>query len=194
MAKSRLHARRMRREARRKALAEPEGEPADVADEFDDDENDEREAAAESAPSPYYGPPKARRAGGFFTIYKRNQGRNTRIGTAVGSGIIIGGLGWFLYDQLEVYSSLYLQTGVAAAAIALLGLLTYWLVAVKPRSVDFLIATDSELKKVNWSTRKEVLGSTKVVIATTLLLAVLLFVVDIVFLRFFQWIGVWEVT
>jgi preprotein translocase subunit SecE len=183
----------MRREARRKALAESEAEPNDVVDEFEDDLNDEHEPAADSAPNEYYAPPKPTRSGGVFTIYKRNQGKNTRIGTAVGAGIIIGGLGWFLYDQLEVYNSLYLQTGVAAAAIGLLGLLTFWLVAFKPRSVDFLIATDSELKKVNWSTRKEVIGSTKVVIVTTVLLAVILFVVDLCFLRFFQWIGVWEV-
>jgi preprotein translocase SecE subunit len=116
------------------------------------------------------------------------------LGTAIGAGIIVGGLVWFLYEQLEVYNSLYLQTGIAGAVGLVFALLAYWLIAVNPRSCDFLIHTDGELKKVNWSTRKEVIGSTKVVIATTLLMAVILFVVDIIFLRFFQLIGVWEAT
>jgi len=53
-----------------------------------------------------------------------------------------------------------------------------------------MIATEGEMKKVSWSTRHEVVGSTKVVIMFTLLLAVALFVVDLVFQRAFSWIGV----
>ena len=48
----------------------------------------------------------------------------------------------------------------------------------KPNVVDFLIATDSEMKKVNWTTRAELIGSTKVVIIFMLLIAVLLFALD----------------
>lgn len=158
-------------------------------------ENESPPSGGEQAPGRAYAPPaKPTRRGGFLTIYKRNQGRNTRIGTAAGAGIIIGGLAWFLYDQLEVYNNLYVQTGIAAGITLVLALLGYWLIAAKHRSVDFLIATDSELKKVNWSSKKEVIGSTKVVIATTLLMAIALFVVDIIFLRFFQMVGVWEAT
>ena len=43
----------------------------------------------------------------------------------------------------------------------------------KPANVDFLIATDSEMKKVNWTSRKELIGSTKVVILFMFLIAVL---------------------
>jgi preprotein translocase SecE subunit len=53
-----------------------------------------------------------------------------------------------------------------------------------------MIATEGEMKKVNWSTRREIIGSTKVVILFTILLAVILFTVDIVFMTFFAWIGV----
>ena len=42
----------------------------------------------------------------------------------------------------------------------------------KPTNVDFLIATDSEMKKVNWTSRKELIGSTKVVIVFMFLIAV----------------------
>ena len=55
---------------------------------------------------------------------------------------------------------------------------------------DFMIATEGEMKKVNWSSRREILGSTKVVILFTVLFAVILFVVDIVFMSFFSGIGV----
>jgi preprotein translocase subunit SecE len=66
----------------------------------------------------------------------------------------------------------------------------YYFVGVKPRSVDFLVATDGEMKKVNWSTRKDVIASTWVVIAASIVLAAGLFVVDILFSEFFRLIGV----
>ena len=57
-------------------------------------------------------------------------------------------------------------------------------------SCDFLIATEGEMKKVSWSTRREVIGSTKVVVLFTFLLAVLLFVVDFTFKTMFTLINV----
>ena len=48
----------------------------------------------------------------------------------------------------------------------------------KPANVDFLIATDSEMKKVNWTSRKELIGSTQVVIMFMFLIALFLFAVD----------------
>lgn len=85
---------------------------------------------------------------------------------------------------------LYLQ-GISASVVLILGtLLTYWFCAVKPRSVDFLIATDMEMKKVNWSTRKDIIASTYVVIGAAFLIAALIFTVDVVLKEFFQAIGV----
>jgi preprotein translocase SecE subunit len=49
------------------------------------------------------------------------------------------------------------------------------------------------MKKVSWSTKREVVGSTKVVILFTVLLAIMLFVVDVIFLLFFSWIQVVKV-
>ena len=88
----------------------------------------------------------------------------------------------------------YIQ-GAAAAALLLLGsILVYWLVYLKPNTSDFLIATEGEMRKVNWSTRREVLGSTWVVIAISVIIAAILFVVDIGFSTFFTKIGVLEAT
>ena len=55
-----------------------------------------------------------------------------------------------------------------------------------------MIATDSEMRKVNWPSRREVIGSTWIVICGTMLMALLLFVVDIVFASLFQTIGILE--
>jgi preprotein translocase SecE subunit len=65
-------------------------------------------------------------------------------------------------------------------------------VFVKPRSVDFLIATEGEMKKVNWSTRREIVGSTVAVITTAVILALFCWVLEIVFVWFFQLIKVLE--
>ena len=73
---------------------------------------------------------------------------------------------------------------IAGAAV------TYWLVGVRERSAEFLIATDGEMKKVNWSTRKDVVASTWVVILWSVLLAGGLFLVDTLFSVFFKLIGV----
>ena len=51
----------------------------------------------------------------------------------------------------------------------------------KPKNVDFLVATDSEMKKVNWTSRKELIGSTEIVIIFMFLIAFFLFAVDWIF-------------
>jgi preprotein translocase subunit SecE len=60
----------------------------------------------------------------------------------------------------------------------------------KPTYADFLIATDSEMKKVNWTTQKELLGSTKVVIGFVFVMAVVLFCYDLFFQLVFYLVGV----
>jgi len=91
-----------------------------------------------------------------------------------------------------MYPVLYLQTG-AALAVILLGAIGIYLFAGSTRSsVDFLIATDGEMKKVNWSSYREVRGMTIVVIVATFLIAGILYLVDIGFSWFFGAIGVLE--
>ncbi len=88
----------------------------------------------------------------------------------------------------------YLQ-GAAAGLLMLIGaIMVYWLVYLKRGTSDFLIATEGEMRKVNWSTRREVLGSTWVVIAISVIIAAILFIVDIGFSTFFTKIGVLEST
>ncbi len=59
----------------------------------------------------------------------------------------------------------------------------------KPTNVDFLIATDSEMKKVNWTSRKELIGSTKIVILFMFFIALFLFLYDLFFQLIFYLSG-----
>lgn len=95
-------------------------------------------------------------------------------------------------EAIELIPRLYIQASVAGVIILIGAVSIYWLVGVKPQTVDFLIATDGEMKKVNWSTRKEIIGSTQVVIVAAVLIASILFVIDLAFSNFFKLIGVLE--
>lgn len=134
--------------------------------------------------------PVAEAKRGFFTIYKKGQGYWTRMGTA-GSITLIGiMIGYFLYTYLPLWgvpSSVML--GVVAAVMIGYGLLGFYMLN-KPGNVDFLIATDSEMKKVNWTSRKELMGSTKVVIFFMFMIAAFLFVVDVFFGYVFKFVHV----
>ncbi len=133
---------------------------------------------------------------GGLSIYKPGQGYYTRVGTAIGAGILLAGLWSFLAGELEVYIdpdrpwTTYVQLGVPTLVVAILGFAVYWVVGKSRRTSDFMILTEGEMKKVSWSTRKEVIGSTKVVIFVVIAMSLLLFVVDYVFMRVFRWIGV----
>ncbi len=144
-------------------------------------------------PTPAGGrPPESRRS--FFEVYKRNQGSYTRWGTALGAGVIIAAGADFLYRQLAPEANVplmqWLQLGITLAALAVLGLLLWYLVGVSRKSCDFMISTEGEMKKVSWSGRRELIGSTKVVILFTVVLSVILFLVDISFMAFFNSISV----
>ncbi len=53
-----------------------------------------------------------------------------------------------------------------------------------------MIATEGEMKKVSWSSKKEIIGSTKVVIVTLLLMGLVLFLVDLFNTIFMKAVGV----
>jgi preprotein translocase SecE subunit len=122
-------------------------------------------------------------------IYKRGQGYWTRqMTTIAGSVIILLGALW-LAERVKTidwgFSELYAQAAIGVTWTAIFGLILYHLVWRKPRSVDFLVATEGEMKKVNWSTRQEVVGSTVVVIMLAALIALFCKVWDILFAAFF---------
>ncbi len=131
----------------------------------------------------------------LLTSYKQEQGKYTRLGSFLAGGALVAWGAYFVYERLQVYQgddwvSLLITTGIPILFAVIFGALVWW-VAYGSRGVgDFLIATEGEMKKVSWSTRREIIGSTKVVILFTVLMAAYLFVVDVVFQGIFSAIGV----
>ena len=123
-----------------------------------------------------------------FDIYKRGQGKYTRLCSAFGIAIIAG-LGCLqLYKKLQAGDlGLWAETMVPAGLFIILALLIFWLVN-KPSLADFLIAAEGEMKKVSWSSRQEIAVSTFIVIVVVIGMAILLGTTDISFRTLFTWL------
>jgi len=119
-------------------------------------------------------------------IYKPGQGKYTRLISGISVVTIVAIGCYLLYTRLAatdlnpwIVFLLPLIIVVAAAAAI------YW-VLNKPSVADFMIASEGELKKVNWSSRKEVAVSTGVVIGVVVAMAALLGATDMVFQLIFD--------
>jgi preprotein translocase subunit SecE len=130
-----------------------------------------------------------------LSIYKPGQGYWTRVLSAVGAALLVAAVVAWLWSELSVVgpNRFIVQTVMAIGVIGVAGI-GLFLVMNKPRIVDFFIATDAEMRKVNWPSRHEIIGSTWVVIIGTLFLAVLLWLIDIGFAFLFQYIGIIRTT
>ncbi len=137
-----------------------------------------------------------RPSGSGLKMYKPGQGYYTRLCTAIGAGILIVWGTFFLLDELSgmmTQGTPYyypVQYGVAVGFLLAMGLVVYWVVGLNRKANDFFIATEGEMKKVNWSSRQEIVRSTKVVIVTVVLFGVFLFIADVLFMEFFSVIKV----
>lgn len=128
-------------------------------------------------------------------LYKSGQGYWTRMSSGVGAGLLVAAGIWWLWDQLSAINSrytLYIQGAAAAILVAIFGWLIFYWVGSNPRTCDFLIATEGEMKKVNWPSRRELFGSTWVVICCTAMFATLLWLADLGFSNLFLWMKVLE--
>ena len=140
-------------------------------------------------------PPPSEHTAGGLSIYKSGQGYYTRMGTVIGVSLtsMLGILwAWDYLKNLRItgVNELYVAAAGAIVIGGIITAITYYLVFVKPRTVDFLIATEGEMKKVNWATRREIIGSTTAVITTSVILAVYCWVLEIGFVAFFRLIKV----
>lgn len=105
-------------------------------------------------------------------------------------GVIgLTGCAW-LWNQLSVFNNTYVQGIVVIVFMAALCAGTYWFYGINRTTVDFCIATEGEMKKVNWTTRREIVGSTWVVIVLSFSTALFLFLVDMIFKEIFTLLGV----
>ncbi len=124
----------------------------------------------------------------IFGIYKRGQGKYTRLCSAF-AGAIIAGLGCLqLYKKLQATDlGLWVETMVPTGLFVVFALLISWLTN-KPSVADFMIAAEGEMKKVSWSSKQEIAVSTFIVIVVVIIMAVLLGTTDIGFNSFFTWL------
>jgi preprotein translocase subunit SecE len=120
-------------------------------------------------------------------IYKPGQGKYTRLWAGFVVGLIVALGCWRLYRMLDTWfrESIVVVTVVPVVVFVALGVLIYWLLN-KASVADFLIAAEGELKKVSWSSRREIAVSTVVVIVVVVGMAVLLGVTDLIFTLVFK--------
>lgn len=154
---------------------------------------------------------KAFEAQGWFTAsgYKPSQGQRVRRATLLGllgllffgiytlinSGLLEGsGRNWifrvpFTGTIFTILPDVRLTMPLVLSAV--FGWLAYRLVHM-PTFAEFLIATEGELNKIAWPTKRSLWQDTIVVLATVLLMTVFLFVVDVAWGKILShpWVGV----
>jgi len=115
-----------------------------------------------------------------FRIYKSGQAYYTRLYSALGAFAVVAIGAMLLYDQLRVFNNLWLQTLAPVGVCVAAGLGLYWM-SNRAGVADFLISAEGEIKKVNWSSRREVTVSTSVVLIVVIVMALLLWCMDLVY-------------
>lgn len=126
-----------------------------------------------------------------FGIYKSNQGRMVRQFTFFAVAVVAA----FGCLTLANGPMLNYQKSVHVGVPAALWVLSCWIafrVVNYPRFADFLVSVESELEKVTWPGRQEVIQATVVVLCTMFFLGLFLFLIDIVWTWLFSFIGFTE--
>jgi preprotein translocase subunit SecE len=122
--------------------------------------------------------------------YKWGQGKDTRLYSAVTIAVIAAIGCWRLHEKLKATMDttqtlgLWLSICVPLGLIAVIAGLLYWL-SNRPSVADFLISAEGELKKVSFSSKREIAVSTTVVIVVVLLMSAMLGAADFIFDLFF---------
>lgn len=123
-----------------------------------------------------------------LNIYKQGQAKNTRLWTAIAAFVVVAYGCYVLHLKLQTIGNVWIETLVPFGLCVIFGGVIAW-VMNKASVADFLISSEGEIKKVSWSTRKEIVASTTVVIVTMVIIAMLLAAVDYLFVLFFIKIG-----
>jgi preprotein translocase subunit SecE len=121
----------------------------------------------------------------LFKIYKRGQGYYTRLWSGLVTFSIAASGCYVLWRKMEVITNLWVKTLVPMGLCVGFGFLVFWLMN-KPAAADFMIAAEGEIKKVSWSSRREITASTLIVIFVVVLMAIMLFVADMVLSYLFK--------
>jgi preprotein translocase SecE subunit len=126
--------------------------------------------------------------------YKRTQGLHMRRYTIMGILIVLLSGVWSLWSRevlppgnlvyslpfgLPNFTALTDQNVSVPLLLTLAALWIGWRAVNIPTFADFLIATEAEMNKVSWSSRKRLVQDTIVVLLTTLLLTMFLLLIDL---------------
>jgi preprotein translocase SecE subunit len=119
--------------------------------------------------------------------------------SAIAYGVLVAmGLMWLLgFLKTKTFGGIepaYVQVGSLLVCAFVFGLIGFWFIGSKRRTVEFMIATEGEMKKVNWSSKRELQRSTWAVIFLTFTLAFYCFVFDQVFYYIFYSAGVLDAS
>ena len=166
---------------RRKPDTEDEVTDASEENREDEREDEDSEEGRASGGAVAAARPAPREGAGMFEVYRPGQGGRVRWGTAGAAGLLLIWGAFFVNERMEALGSgptvQVLKVAVPLILALGIGFYLFRLLTRSRRVVDFLIATEGEMKKVNWSTQEQVIGSTVVVISVMVFLAVLLFLV-----------------
>jgi preprotein translocase SecE subunit len=91
------------------------------------------------------------------------------------------------------YTQVTLLPNVKYTIPLLVGILALWMawrLVNVPAFADFLIATEAEMNKVSWATRKQLAQDTVVVLVTVILMTIFLFFADVIWSTSLKMIGV----
>jgi preprotein translocase SecE subunit len=133
-------------------------------------------------------------AQGWFRTnsYKSNQGQRVRRLTMLGILLVVGSGVYTLVEHKTMTGDLSVRLPFNGMRVPLLpdarftvpllliavGMWGAWRAVNYPGFADFLIATEAEMNKVSWSTRKRLVQDTVVVLTTVFLFTVFLLVID----------------
>ena len=126
------------------------------------------------------------------SIYKGRQGRIVRQMTCLAIWVFMWFGAWQVFELLRggffesVRNVPWVVYGVPALFAALGTWFGYRLVNW-PKFADFLISVESEMSKVSWPTKNELYRASMVVIFTMALLAIILFLFDLLWQVIFEY-------
>lgn len=122
-------------------------------------------------------------------VYKRNQGRLVRQVTVLAFWLLVF-IGCYQLGRVVLNGfATPVQLGVPLV-LAIVGAWCSYRAVNYPPFADFLVSVEAEMAKVSWPSRDEVFRATVVVIAGMIILAIMLFVFDILWQEVFEAIGV----
>lgn len=141
------------------------------------------------------------------TTFKGSQGSRVRRGTVLGVLVLgVCGIVTLIWHQTfgrgkannwiwnipgtegEYILPLMYKVHLLMPLLLLIALLYFaWRLVNVPVFADFLIATEAEMNKVSWTTRRRLIQDTIVVLVTVFLMTMFLFLVDIMWIQILSW-------